>query len=126
MRVAINGFGRIGRTVFRILNEKKNMNVVAINDIADNDAMVYLSYSKGFKPGGSNLTFGFTEAEDVIAERPVAPAMVFPTYESETIEEGNTSSDKSNSIDDNTGQVFSKKNKNESSNSHKKIGELTA
>ena len=42
MRVAINGFGRIGRTVFRILNDKKNINVVAINDIADNDAMVYL------------------------------------------------------------------------------------
>ena len=42
MRVAINGFGRIGRSVFRILNDKKNVNVVAINDIADNDAMVYL------------------------------------------------------------------------------------
>ena len=42
MRVAINGFGRIGRSVFRILNSKKNVSVVAINDIADNDAMVYL------------------------------------------------------------------------------------
>tara|TARA_B100001758_G_scaffold211767_1_gene195298 strand:- start:205 stop:1206 length:1002 start_codon:yes stop_codon:yes gene_type:complete len=42
MRVAINGFGRIGRSVFRILNNKKNVSVVAINDIADNDAMAYL------------------------------------------------------------------------------------
>ena len=42
MRVAINGFGRIGRSVFRILNSKKNVSVVAINDIADNDAMAYL------------------------------------------------------------------------------------
>jgi len=42
MRVAINGFGRIGRSVFRILNSRKNVSVVAINDIADNDVMVYL------------------------------------------------------------------------------------
>ena len=66
-------------------SDKVTGKIVGEYDVSD-DAMVYLSYSKGFKPGGSNLTFGFTEAEDVIAERPVAPAMVFPTYESETIE----------------------------------------
>lgn len=42
MRVAINGFGRIGRSVFRILNSRKDVSVVAINDIADNAAMAYL------------------------------------------------------------------------------------
>ena len=42
MRVAINGFGRIGRSVFRILNFRENFDVVAINDIADNEAMTYL------------------------------------------------------------------------------------
>jgi len=42
MRVAINGFGRIGRSVFRILNSRENVSVVAINDIADNDVMAYL------------------------------------------------------------------------------------
>ena len=42
MRVVINGFGRIGRSVFRILNSIKDIDVVAINDIADNDAMAYL------------------------------------------------------------------------------------
>ena len=51
----------------------------------DEDTMAYVSYTKGFKPGGSNLTFGYTEAEDVIAERPVAPAMVYPTFESESV-----------------------------------------
>ena len=66
-------------------SDKVTGKIVGEYDVSD-DAMVYLSFSKGFKPGGSNLTFGFTEAEDVIAERPVAPAMVFPTYESETIE----------------------------------------
>ena len=38
MEVAINGFGRIGRSVFRILNSRENVSVVAINDIAQNDA----------------------------------------------------------------------------------------
>tara|TARA_B100001996_G_scaffold373268_1_gene350571 strand:+ start:6249 stop:7250 length:1002 start_codon:yes stop_codon:yes gene_type:complete len=42
MKVGINGFGRIGRSVFRILNSQKNIDVVAINDIADNEAMAYL------------------------------------------------------------------------------------
>ncbi|MEC9050754.1 MAG: type I glyceraldehyde-3-phosphate dehydrogenase, partial [Candidatus Neomarinimicrobiota bacterium] len=42
MRVAINGFGRIGRSVFRIMNERNDINVVAINDLADNDALAYL------------------------------------------------------------------------------------
>lgn len=42
MRVAINGFGRIGRTVFRILNQASDPQVVAINDIFSKDALVYL------------------------------------------------------------------------------------
>ncbi len=42
MRVAINGFGRIGRTVFRILNKRKNVDVVAINDLTTPDALEYL------------------------------------------------------------------------------------
>ncbi len=42
MKVAINGFGRIGRTVFRILNNQKDIKVVAINDLADDDALAYL------------------------------------------------------------------------------------
>ena len=42
MRIAINGFGRIGRSVFRIMNERDNIDVIAINDLADNDALAYL------------------------------------------------------------------------------------
>ncbi len=42
MRVAINGFGRIGRSVFRILNDREDIDVVAINDLFDNDVLVYL------------------------------------------------------------------------------------
>jgi glyceraldehyde 3-phosphate dehydrogenase len=42
MRVAINGFGRIGRAVFRLLNSKEGVEVVAVNDIADPGALSYL------------------------------------------------------------------------------------
>ena len=42
MRVAINGFGRIGRSVFRILNARKDIDVVAINDLFDNKVLAYL------------------------------------------------------------------------------------
>lgn len=42
MRVAINGFGRIGRSVFRILNARKDIDVVAINDLFDNHVLAYL------------------------------------------------------------------------------------
>jgi iron complex outermembrane receptor protein len=54
-------------------------------DLSDS-AMTYLSFARGFKPGGSNLTFGFTEAEDAAAGRPIAPALVFPTFEAETVD----------------------------------------
>ena len=42
MRIAINGFGRIGRNVFRILQEKRGMNVVAINDLTDPKTLAHL------------------------------------------------------------------------------------
>ncbi len=42
MRVAINGFGRIGRSVFRILNSREDIDVVAINDLFDHQALEYL------------------------------------------------------------------------------------
>ncbi len=42
MRVAINGFGRIGRSVYRILHERDDINIVAINDLFDHDALAYL------------------------------------------------------------------------------------
>ena len=42
IKVAINGFGRIGRRVFRLLLEHKNIQVVAINDLADAKTLSHL------------------------------------------------------------------------------------
>ena len=42
IRVAINGFGRIGRLVFRIMEENPNLEVVAINDLTNAEDLAYL------------------------------------------------------------------------------------
>ena len=42
MRVAINGFGRIGRSVFRILDKNKDIEVIAINDLSNQESLAYL------------------------------------------------------------------------------------
>ena len=42
IRVAINGFGRIGRLVFRIMEEDPTFDVVAINDLTDSEQLAYL------------------------------------------------------------------------------------
>ena len=35
MKVAINGFGRIGRLAFRLMHDLEGVEVVAINDLTD-------------------------------------------------------------------------------------------
>ena len=76
MKVVINGFGRIGRSVFRILNQRKDIDLVAINDIFDKEALAYLlkydtvmgRFSESVKLSGDILK---TESQKVklIAER---------------------------------------------------------
>jgi len=43
-KIAINGFGRIGRTAFKVLFSKKNspVEVVAINDLTDASTLAHL------------------------------------------------------------------------------------
>lgn len=43
MRIAINGFGRIGRVFFRQAYGKPGLDIVAINDLADKDNLIYLA-----------------------------------------------------------------------------------
>ncbi len=58
VKVAINGFGRIGRNVFRIILQRENPNieVVAINDLADDDILAYLlEYDSVMGPLGMDV-----------------------------------------------------------------------
>ena len=41
-KIAINGFGRIGRLVFRIIEEREDMEVIAINDLSSSEELAYL------------------------------------------------------------------------------------
>ncbi|MFA6423394.1 MAG: type I glyceraldehyde-3-phosphate dehydrogenase [Patescibacteria group bacterium] len=42
MRLAINGFGRIGRSSFRVAFEKEDIEIVAINDLTENNMLAHL------------------------------------------------------------------------------------
>jgi glyceraldehyde 3-phosphate dehydrogenase len=42
VKVGINGFGRIGRSVYRILSDRPEIEVVGINDLYENEQLVYL------------------------------------------------------------------------------------
>ncbi|GJQ49972.1 glyceraldehyde-3-phosphate dehydrogenase A [Candidatus Kuenenia stuttgartiensis] len=42
VRIGINGFGRIGRNVFRVISKRNNIDVVAINDLADSKSLAML------------------------------------------------------------------------------------
>jgi len=42
INIAINGFGRIGRLVFRHISQRTDMNIVAINDLVPADNLAYL------------------------------------------------------------------------------------
>jgi glyceraldehyde 3-phosphate dehydrogenase len=59
-KVAINGFGRIGRAVARIISNRKDMELVAINDLADAKSLSHLfKYDTVMGPWG-----GTVEAKD--------------------------------------------------------------
>ena len=42
MKVAINGFGRIGRLALRVMSKNKDFDVVAINDLTDAKTLAHL------------------------------------------------------------------------------------
>ncbi len=42
IRVGINGFGRIGRRLYRLIQDKADLKVVAINDLADEGTLAHL------------------------------------------------------------------------------------
>ena len=58
IRVGINGFGRIGRSVFRILADRPEVEVVCINDLYENEHLAYLlEYDSVMGPFGRKVTF---------------------------------------------------------------------
>ena len=64
--VAINGLGRIGRATLKIIMDTPELNLVAVNDLAGSDALVYLlrydtvygKYDRAVEARGNQLVVG--------------------------------------------------------------------
>lgn len=71
INIAINGFGRIGRLVFRVANERKEFNIVAINDLTNSKTLAHLlKYDSVHKIYNKDISY--TE-KSIIVEHKVIP-----------------------------------------------------
>lgn len=58
MKIAINGFGRIGRLVYRIMEEDSYFDVLAINDLSNSEELAYLlKYDTNFRKYEKEVSF---------------------------------------------------------------------
>ena len=65
-RVAINGFGRIGRIAFRIASSRKDIEVVGINDLTDTRTLSHLlKYDSNY--GAFDAEVGFDEKNIIVS-----------------------------------------------------------
>ena len=71
IRVAINGFGRIGRMTARVLLEREGVEIVAINDLADTVTLAHL-FKYDSVHGGFNGTVKADESQVKINGKAVA------------------------------------------------------
>lgn len=66
MRIAINGFGRIGRLVFRLMEEDSFFDVVAINDLSSPEELAYLlKYDTSHRTYNKEISF---DEENIIID----------------------------------------------------------
>ena len=72
-----NFFGRTGTDIIEMDSEKVTGRLVLEHDFSES-TMGFASYTRGFKPGGSNLTYGL--------ESVVAPVVVLPTFDEEIVD----------------------------------------
>jgi len=57
-KIAINGFGRIGRNAFKIAFERSDLEIVAINDLTDNKTLAYLlKHDSNYGTYGHEVSF---------------------------------------------------------------------
>lgn len=66
VKIAINGFGRIGRSAFKIANEREDVEVVAINDLTDTRTLAHLlKYDSSYGIYDREVTF---DEENIIID----------------------------------------------------------
>ena len=70
IRVAINGFGRIGRTAFKIAFERADLEIVAINDLADTKTLAHLlKHDSNY--GAYDQEVGFDDQNLIVAKQTI-------------------------------------------------------
>jgi len=76
MRIAINGFGRIGRAAFKILREHDDMEVVAINDLTDAATLAHLlAYDTAYGPYDASVS---AQEHAIVVDGDVYPIIAQP------------------------------------------------
>ena len=66
MKIAINGFGRIGRLVYRIMENDPFFDIVAINDLSSSEELAYLlKYDSNLRKYGEEVTW---DVEGIIVD----------------------------------------------------------
>ncbi|QJU09323.1 type I glyceraldehyde-3-phosphate dehydrogenase [Candidatus Saccharibacteria bacterium oral taxon 488] len=69
-KIAINGFGRIGRSAFKIARERSDVEIVAINDLTDTKTLAYLlKHDSNYGEYGRRVDV--TEDELIVDGKPV-------------------------------------------------------
>jgi glyceraldehyde 3-phosphate dehydrogenase len=71
IRVAINGFGRIGRMAFRVMSQRNDIEVVAINDLTDNKTLAHLLKFDSVH-GKFNGTVDYTDTALIVNGKSIA------------------------------------------------------
>jgi glyceraldehyde 3-phosphate dehydrogenase len=70
IKIGINGFGRIGRTLFRLLQDHPNILVVAINDLSDSKTLSHLLKYDSIH-GIFNKDISYSENEIIVSGNPI-------------------------------------------------------
>src|SRR3989344_5363612 len=71
VNIAINGFGRIGRLVFRAAWKEHHINIVAVNDITDTRTLAHLLKHDSLQ-GQFKEEVGFTDRTLIIGRKKIA------------------------------------------------------
>ena len=70
IKVAINGFGRIGRSAFKVAYERSDLEIVAVNDLTDTKTLAHLlKHDSNY--GTYQHEVGFDENNIIVDGHPV-------------------------------------------------------
>ncbi len=101
IRIAINGFGRIGRSLFRLAHQHPDFEVVAINDLANTKTLAHLlKYDSVHGQFNAEIT---TDGDKIIINQ-----VEVNTYQIKTLEQLNWQKDKVDFVVESTGKFKTK------------------